>query len=71
VCQGVGSFFLLAAFRVDLVVLLLCNNKPINHWPFWKQATAQPPVSPEVTDGGAKKQVSLLRGLWSPNSVES
>ena len=60
---------LLTAFWLDLGILILCNNKPLSHWPFQQQAAKQPPVSPKVTDGGTEKQVSLFRGLWFPELV--
>ena len=52
--------------RLDLGFLILRNNKPLDHWPFREQVVKQPAVSPEVTYGGAKKQVSLLKWLWFP-----
>ena len=57
---------MLVAFRLDLGFLILRSNKPLDHWPFWKQATKQLAVSLEVTYGGTKKQVSLLKRLWFP-----
>ena len=60
---------LLTAFWLYLGILILCNNKPLDHWPFRQQAAKQPEVSPEVTYGGTEKQVSLFRGLWFPELV--
>ena len=57
---------LLTTFWLDPSIPIVCSNKPLNHWPFWKQAVKQSAVSPEVTDGGTEKQVSLFRGLWFP-----
>jgi hypothetical protein len=45
----------LATFWIDPGLLVLCSNKPLDHWPFRQQATKQPAVSPEVTYGGTKK----------------
>ena len=57
---------MLTAFWLDPGILILRSNKPLDHWPFRKEAVKQLAVSPEVTDGGTKKQVSLFRGLWFP-----
>ena len=46
---------LLAAFWVDLGILILRINKPLNHWPFRPQVAKQPTVSPEVTNGRTEK----------------
>ena len=54
-------------FGLDPGFLLLRSNKPLNHWPFQQQVVKQPAVSPEVTDGGTEKQVSLFKWLWFPN----
>ena len=62
---GIYNCWLLSG--LDPGVLLLRNNKPLNHWPFQQQDAKQPAVSPEVTDGGTKKQVSLFIGLWFPD----
>ena len=57
---------MLIAFWLDPGILILWSNKPFDHWPFQQQGVKKPAVSPEVTDGGTKKQVSLFRGLWFP-----
>ena len=57
---------LLAAFWLDLGLLVLHNNKPLDHWPFRQQTVKQPAVSPEVTYVGVEKKVSLLKWLWFP-----
>ena len=57
---------LLTTFWLDPGLLILRSNKPLDHWPFRKQAAKQPAVSPEVTYGGTEKQVSMLRWLWFP-----
>ena len=66
-----GLNIIVGCFGVDPGVLLLRINKPLNHWPFRQQAMKHPAISPEVTNGGIEKQVSLFRGLWFPDSVES
>ena len=45
----------LTAFWLDLGILILRSNKPLDHWPFRQQTAKQPTVSPEVTYGGAEK----------------
>ena len=55
---------LLTGFWIDSGILILHNNKPLDHWPFWQQDAKQPVVSPEVTNGGTEKQVYLFKGLW-------
>ena len=58
-------------FQVDPGVLLLRSNRSLNHWSFREQATKEPAVLLEVTDGGTKKQVSLLRRSCFPELFES
>ena len=42
----------LAAFWLDLSLLVLRSNKPLDRWPFQQQAVKQPAISPKVTYGG-------------------
>jgi hypothetical protein len=53
--REIHTGFLLAAFWLDLGLPVLRSNKPLDHWPFWQQATKQPTISPEVTYGGIEK----------------